>query len=311
MTLCAVSFMSCSKNEDAAPAPVRYDTLTAGWTKVAAQQANDVFFVNNTGYLVSGRKISRSTNGGATWDSVSRVDDAINIFMTPDGKLFLNTVTGTTTYYKSLNNGANFSIVTGVGPVTDTYFTDNNFGITVGPNAIFRTTDGGASWSQLTMGAYSTLNPLYATVALANNTTGWIANMDRIYKSNGALNDWVPSTINGAATGANYSALSVISSSVVYAAAYGGKLFKSTDGGTTFNLLKTLGTETGFTDIHFLTEQVGYLSCGHYIYKTTDAGVNWTKVASTARLLISEIHFTDASHGWASGEGEDVILKFN
>jgi photosystem II stability/assembly factor-like uncharacterized protein len=75
-----------------------------------------------------------------------------------------------------------------------------------------------------------------------------------------------------------------------------------------FTFIKKLD-EAGFTDIHFLTDQIGYASAGRTLYKTTDGGTNWTKVVSLGEATITEIHFTDATHGWACGSN-GVVLTF-
>jgi photosystem II stability/assembly factor-like uncharacterized protein len=62
--------------------------------------------------------------------------------------------------------------------------------------------------------------------------------------------------------------------------------------------------------IHFINENIGYESFGHRIFKTTDGGINWTKIIGLGNSNIVEIHFIDEMHGWAICF-DGTILKYN
>ena len=89
----------------------------------------------------------------------------------------------------------------------------------------------------------------------------------------------------------------------------GGQVYKSTNGGLNFSLIKTL-TGGGYLDLHFINNEIGYACFGHRIYKTTDGGATWQVVVAMGNTELVELHFTDASHGWACGR-DGSILRFN
>ena len=73
--LISFSFIACSKNHGNDPLPPNaVDTLATGWRKVSlppSQTGTDIFFINNTtGFVAGSNFISRSTDGGTTWQKV-------------------------------------------------------------------------------------------------------------------------------------------------------------------------------------------------------------------------------------------------
>ena len=306
--ICFFSFQSCKKGDSTPVTPpvvVYPDTLTAGWSKVTVAGEtglfSDIFFNSSTtGYLI-GSKIFKSTDGGNTWAAVySGAGNLINIFMTPDGKAFFTT-SNSNTIVKTIDGGANFTS-TAIGASTfDIFFIDNNTGFCTAQDGLRTTTDGGITWTKIiTSGLPSVFN--YSTLSFVNNTTGWITTGD-IYRSNGSLANWQQST----SLGSNFESIFATSASTIYAAG-GSSIFKSTDGGVNFSFIKYFESP-GFTDIHFLDNLNGYVSCGRHVYKTTDGGVNWTTVVSMGQGALGELHFTDATHGWVCGDGVVLIFK--
>lgn len=96
-----------------------------------------------------------------------------------------------------------------------------------------------------------------------------------------------------------YYAIDAVSQSVVYAA--GGRVLKTTNGGTSWNTLNVPNMVTPIFDIQFYNESTGWM-CGHdgKVYITTNGGTNWTiKNAGAERL--DAIHFLDANTGFVCG----------
>ncbi len=91
------------------------------------------------------------------------------------------------------------------------------------------------------------------------------------------------------------------------------KISKSTDGGSNWQEQFTVGAGSGpvIESFQFVNASTGYMTRGRWIYKSTDGGVNWNKVVAinSASCNFYDIYFTDANHGWAcSGTGQ--ILRF-
>lgn len=305
-----ITVTSCKKNDPPAPAPVLLiqDTLSAGWTKQVVQgepSFGDIFFNSPaTGYAV-GSKVYKSTDGGNTWLPVLINTNLFNIFVTNDSKAFF--VSTGNIIVRTIDNGNTFMNTTLSALPEDIFFTDNNTGYSTTQDGLYKTADAGVSWTKvITTGLPADM--YYSTLYCLNNTTGWICNSTGIYKSVGSLASWQQATITGG-TGLNFVSIFATSPSNIYAANYRSEVYRSTNGGTSFSLVKKLSAAEGYTDIHFLDDLTGYASVGAVVLKTTDGGINWSRVVFLANNKVNEIHFTDAAHGWACADS-GVIVTF-
>ncbi len=62
------------------------------------------------------------------------------------------------------------------------------------------------------------------------------------------------------------------------------------------------------SDIFFVDENTGWIvGTNGSIYKTTDAGLNWTKQVSNVLSNLTEVVFADASTGWVGSTGGSVL----
>ncbi len=308
--ICFFSFQSCKKNNDPVPDPVpvvKPDTLSSGWSKLVLSgetSFGDIFFNSSTtGYLV-GSFIYKSTDGGNNWLQVSLYSGRYNIFITNDNKAFF--VGQDYNILKTFDGGSNFVNTPIAGSPKDIFFSDNNNGFSITDNGLFNSTDAGLTWQKITTTGLPSIGSTYASLSFINSTTGWVVSQNGIHKSVGSLTNWQASVVNGGSSG-NFGSVYAVSASVVYAANFSGEIFKSTDGGANFSFIKKL-EDVGITDVHFLTDQIGYASAGRSIYKTSDGGTNWVKIVSLGQGSITEIHFTDATHGWACGSNGVVLL---
>ncbi len=90
---------------------------------------------------------------------------------------------------------------------------------------------------------------------------------------------WVKQTVN---TTASFRGLSVVSEKVVWASGTGGTVIKTTDGGTTWQVMRVPGADKlDFRDIEAFDKNTAYiLSIGNgdlsRIYKTVNGGESWT-----------------------------------
>lgn len=86
-----------------------------------------------------------------------------------------------------------------------------------------------------------------------------------------------------------------------------GRCYRSTDSGANFSLISTFGGAT-VSFWSMVEDTDGYLYCGNYmgdndsasVWKSTDAGTNWTNISSEAMMAGRHIHglHIDPTNGW-------------
>jgi photosystem II stability/assembly factor-like uncharacterized protein len=317
--ICIFSFQACKKTTEPTPEPndvVARDTLSAGWTKkiMGRESFSDIFFQSSTTGYLAGSQLFKTTDGGNNWLPVLNNDGLQNIFITNDNKAFFvgQKTNWNNLIIKTIDGGSNFINTIIDAPPADIFFNDNNNGLlTTYNNSLFKTSDGGVTWVKLITTGFPLggggLN--YSSLFFINNTIGWVVNNSGIFRTNGSNLNWQPAVISGGSGLRNFKSIFATSATKVFAAAGDGEIFKSTDGGITFNFIKKIEA-VKFTDIHFLDELNGYACGGKNVFKTTDGGLSWVKVVSVVVGVLLELHFTDANHGWVCGnEGTILIFK--
>jgi photosystem II stability/assembly factor-like uncharacterized protein len=315
--LACIAVSGCSKKDTTDPVPqpvVLPDTLTVGWSKVIINAADlfygDIYFSNNNiGYVVGNNGCYKSTNAGLSWVKIRNTTNISNLSVTPDGKIFF--VTGGDSVLRSVDGGVSFSSSTfNTGNASDIYFTGNDTGYIPADNKLMRTVDGGLTWAAVSPVTGFPAGGVYKGVFFLNANIGWITIDNRLYRTNGNAGNWLQAGFATAPASTNAAAIYAADAATVYAGFASG-VYKSTDGGTNFvKLPLEINNSSGnaFVDVHFVNSSTGYVCCARKIYKTMDGGNTWQTVVALGKGEIVEIHFTDASHGWACGSDGIVLL---
>lgn len=166
---------------------------------------------------------------------------------------------------------------------------------------IYKTTDGGNSWTLLSTGVTETLSSvcyvggvLYVTVP----KTG------KVLRSSN-LQSFDSYQLNGY----NGNSVYFFNENFGYISnGQEGKIAKTSNGGISWQIIET--TFKGYIrKVYFQTEQVGF-AIAHIkenntpkavILKTTDGGNNWQEVFSRVNEQLNDITFTDANYGYVVG----------
>jgi photosystem II stability/assembly factor-like uncharacterized protein len=272
--------------------------------------------------------ILHTVNGGLTWSPQSVPPDTIN------RKLFdvtcVDEMNAWTTGKHNLHaaeilattDGGNvwFRQIAGFSKYgTRIEFLNDNYGIAVGGDgALAVTTDGGGSWDQVFTDWYEAE---YYGVSIVSQWDSWICAgwPDSLVSGQGYI---VPTydggltwdTVNGYhATGYedffDIHMFNLFDGIVVggYENTYDPIIWKTTDGGSTWNPISAPANTYYLRALDFVDQQGWAVGKSGTIIHTTDGGNTWTTQTSPADSTLFDVDFSDAQHGLACGY--DYILR--
>lgn len=234
------------------------------------------FLANGTGWLLSDSGIIyRSTDKGKTWVALlSRVS-------------------------------------TNLYGVVDFHFIDANNGWAVksvpseenGKRAsIFRTTDGGTSWSPIDgTGDYLGLNSIRftdANVGVAVGRGGLV-----LVTTNGGVS-W---SARSSGFESGLGRVAFIDSNTVVAIGGGGTIIRSSDRGQTWKWVPGAGG-IGLTDVQFISSKLGW-AVGQQgtVLITRDGGLSWSAQSSLSSTSFNSVFFVNEQTGWIGGSGGTIM----
>jgi photosystem II stability/assembly factor-like uncharacterized protein len=251
--------------------------LTAGLRTINIQ---DIYFVNeNVGYAAhSYRMVAKTTNGGTDWFAV-----------------IADTMSPTTTSY-------------GV------HFVDENYGFVVGRIAsgvdiIYKTTDGGSTWSTKT----GLVGKDLRGVEFVNQNRGAIVGdgLNTIYTNDGG-ETWTPATFSDVPSElqtANIRSITFLDENT--AVAVGDKIIlKSVNGGAEWKFIQT-GSNILLNTVHFHDQNAGYAVGQGEVWKTIDAGETWTNIHDNDVITGNLYGVTTDQAGdvWITSSGSNIFTN--
>lgn len=195
---------------------------------------------------------------------------------------------------------------------TDIKFTSSNIGYACNSTNFYKTTDRGLTWKSNTAPALLPLSCLF----FFNDNTGFASGQN----FTGSATPGLVKTTDGGATWNNYTipvsgneridAIFFTDIYIGYVAGQGGKIYRTTDGGTSWTVVYTGATE--FKDIFFLSASLGFaVGSNGTILKTTN-GITWTPKTSgvVSGGFITSVRFISPTVGFATANnGAGTVLK--
>ncbi|MFP9098015.1 YCF48-related protein [Flavobacterium sp. RHBU_24] len=177
----------------------------------------------------------------------------------------------------------------------DIKFFDDSVGIAYGQNVMMRTTDGGQNWNFVAMPIPEYVhNSTLADTEIVNAEKAFIiGGFNTFLKTINKGETWEPVAVDLSFTGdITYQSIDFADEEVGYATGYvynndtgyTNKFFiKTVDGGGTWNqFTATFNGFIGGVNFRFINENVGIGWSGASLYKTTNGGLQWVEVPSTA-----------------------------
>jgi photosystem II stability/assembly factor-like uncharacterized protein len=307
-----------------------YGQWTTMQTTGFTQESKYDFITDNLGYSLDngGSNITKTIDGGISWTGInypSGGGSILDISFPIDSVGFVTTRTfSNATVYKTLDNGNTWQDVTPTSPnsgLTNNcfiQFIDNNVGFWSVGSQLYRTVDGGTSWTSTIVNNVhrSTSmhffdanngiiggqgNPIFfanynarVSVTSDGGQTFTDVNWNWSVSSSQVFVDQVSATTSFAAIDASFSILS--------------ELYRSTDSGVTWDTLhiNTTVNNAELRVFDFIDELNGFavltgdIAETSYVYQTTDGGTTWTHNETLTIGIPYDIEMTPNS-GYISG----------
>ncbi len=294
--------VGCDRDGDPIPfpPPPPKDSLGTGWQKIYAptNYGNDVFFTDNlVGYICSEKFLAKSQDGGSTWININLPDSLSGLFY---NLFFLDANNGWVVsrnfIIKTSNGGISWQKIVNpaMNDMYDVQFISTTVGFLVSSNGFFKSIDGGLSWTKTS----NVSNP--QGLFFFDDNTGWLTYPGYFRKTENAGAGF---TITKQLT--NITAQHIIQFTDAqhgWVTGADGIIWGTTDGGNNWlNLGLGGGSGGGWGDLHFFNNNIGIALSNNRIYKTTNGGTSWVQQAYIQESDISEIHYVDENHGWATG----------
>ena len=255
----------------------------------------DVSFLDNNKVIMVGGNIFISTNTGINWTQSNKRLDASGggcVLLSPSTAFLGNDLF----ISKTTNSGLSWVKDTSIR-IRHFYFINSNTGMAIGQDQIYRTTNSGNNWIDLS-GIVSIDN--YNDIKFINNQTGIIAGSSQqipdttIVKltTNGGIN-WQRFTINH--TG-GISGCDMIDINTFYVV--NGNIYKTTNSGSNWIQQTNYNDGTEFWNIKFLNANTGFAggTGNNYfagcIVKTTNGGNNWFNIYSDSTFYVTSLNIT-------------------
>jgi photosystem II stability/assembly factor-like uncharacterized protein len=247
-------------------------------------------------YAGTGRGVFKSTNGGESWNSAGLSGMSVSI-------LAVDPITPSTLYagldthiQKSTDGGGswtalglNVSAGANAGPpfigtiILDPLTPSTLYVLAGGPgSAIYKSTDGGASWNAINPGPFARLLAIDPT---APSTLYAIRFVSGLSKSTDGGANW---TATGFTNDVLALAVDPANSNILYASTSGPgqAIFKSTDGGKNWNAVNTSLPPVASLVLSRASSSTIYAATfSGGIFKSTDAGTNWNETNTGLRVL--------------------------
>ncbi len=166
---------------------------------------------------------------------------------------------------------------------------------------IYRSTNSGNGWF-----IYNYTSDNLKSVYSLGNEVWFAGEPGRVYKSNISLNPIILINLNQNFT---INSIQFISPNLGFLCGDGGRVYKSNNGGSIWNLMNSGISNEKLNSISFKDSQNGVVVGDNgKVYITSDGGLNWTlEITSTSRNLLKVKYFSDGI--CAVGEYGTLLLK--
>jgi len=169
----------------------------------------------------------------------------------------------------------------------------STYALVVGTSGnIYRSTNSGSTWTQMTSGTTVTLR----SIDMITSTTGWaVGDSGKILKTTDSGATW---TIQTSGTSSSLYRVAAVSDTIAWAAGGSGTILKTTNGGTTWTA-QTSGTTTFIRALDAISSTEAWVgTTAGVILHTTNSGTTWSTISTlTGSNYIFSMDFYSSSLG--------------
>lgn len=146
-------------------------------------------------------------------------------------------------------------------------------------------------------------------VDFPSSLTGWVVGRttdldNTIWKTTDGGHTWEQHVL---LRGNGLSTVSAVNTQVIWIAGYSGEIYRSTNGGQTWNNLSQ-NDEDRYRDSYFIDDQTGWIVGDNVIMQTTNGGQTWDRLTSDDFMNLLSVNFVDENTGWIVN-GSHALLK--
>ncbi len=275
-----------------------------GETAAMAISSNNIFTAGNLKYIdkftVGGSFISTTSSGSGYLNSLAVNNGSIVVAVGTGGNIFISTDDGTN-WTSCLATPNDLTLSTMFQNPNGQIFAAGSSG------SIIKSTDSGVSWSSVTSGATAAINKIF----FLNEDDGWFVAGKYLFITADGGTTWSIQYTNSISTYAHLDVRFFDATSGITIArnstSTSGFVYYTTNGSTWVQ-----GTATSAPTMHsiaYLDSKDQAFLCGNNgkLLKTTNAGANWSTVASGTSNNLYSIYFVSPLIGYVAGAGGTIL----
>ncbi len=261
------------------------------------------------GIAISTYYVYKTSNGGTTWSSTFTTGNLNAADISSEGVAIIGNITGG--IKQSMNYGSSFTEINpeaGTSAYRRIKFITNQIGWVAGDDGkILRTTNSGTDWTLLNNPHYYSF--AYDMAAISSSKAVIVNNEGTVITTSNSGSTFTKQTL---LAGEWLKAVTFPTSSIGYIAGELGRIYKTTNGGTSYTASQTTGDDEDIIELFFTSATNGYLADEFSrIKRTNNGGSSWQLLNTSGIGAVSQLYFLNDTLGYFVNENGGVSRTLN